>query len=46
MEEEEDALCLLVSNPRLTPQQFGTFKQAQRVQQFDAQQPELGFSRG
>jgi len=25
------------------PPQFGTFKQAQRVQQSDAQQAELGF---
>ncbi len=25
------------------PPQFGTFKQAQRVQQRDAEQPELGF---
>ncbi len=28
------------------PPQFGTFKQAQRVQQSDAQQPELGLSTG
>ena len=28
------------------PPQFGTFKQAQRVQQSDAQQPELDMSRG
>ncbi len=28
------------------PPQFGTFKQAQRVQQSDAQQPELGLSMG
>jgi hypothetical protein len=25
------------------PPQFGTFKQAQRVQQVEAEQPELGF---
>ena len=28
------------------PPQFGTFKQAQRVQQSDADQPELGLSTG
>ena len=28
------------------PPQFGTFKQAQRVQQAEAQQPELGFNVG
>jgi hypothetical protein len=28
------------------PPQFGTFKQAQRVQQSDAQQPERGLSTG
>jgi hypothetical protein len=27
------------------PSQFGTFKQAQRVQLFDAQQLDLGFSK-